>query len=213
MENISEFFKIFFTTDYFLILLIIILLIILIITVHLIRIQRYYNKNDIKIDDETNKEEENFLTLNFGNEFLEEDITKTIEKEKINEKFESIEKILSGNKEESIHEYEKDEEESAIISTEELEQISKNRNLDGTNNSSLINQYEEEQEKKAIISYEELLKNASSLKLNYKEENYETDGPIVRKIELETPIIERNLNYVEETNFLSTLKDFRAQLK
>lgn len=211
MERINEFFKVFFTTDYFLILLIMLLLIILVIIVHLIRLQKYFNKEEIIIEEEPNKEE-NFLTLNFGSEVLEEDIVETLEKEKINEKFESIEKILSGNQEE-IHTYEKDEEESAIISAEELEQIKRSRNLEENSNASLINQYEEEQEKKAIISYEELLKNASSLKLNYKEEANEPNGPIVRKIELETPTIERNLNYVEETNFLSTLKDFRAQLK
>lgn len=207
MENIREFFKIFFTTDYFLILLIILLLIVLVITIHLIRLQRYYGKNsDIEIKD--NSEEENFLTLNFGSEPLEEDFIKSKE---LDEKFESIEKILSP--EEEKIEYEKEEEESAIISASELEEISKARTFENSNNTSLINQYEEEQEKKAIISYEELLKNASSLKINYKDENYEPEGPIVRKIELETPVIERNLNYVEETNFLSTLKDFRAQLK
>ncbi len=210
MESINEFFKMFFTTDYFLILLIILLLIILVITIHLIRMQRYYSKNKIEINEEPVLDEENFLTLNFGSEPLSEDIVKS---SKLDEKFESMEKIFSEDKEKIIESYEKDEEESAIISTEELETISKNRDFGIASNASLINQYEEEQEKKAIISYEELLKNASSLKLNYKEENYNTEGPIVRKVELETPTIERNLNYVEETNFLSTLKDFRAQLK
>lgn len=212
MENLIDFFRMFFTTDYFLILLIILLLIVLVIIIHLIRLQRY---EGVKIIEEPKEEEENFLTLNFGNELLEDDLLEALENEKVNEKiteqFESIDKILENNE---IFEYEKDEEDSAIISTEELEKIKANRNLEENSNASLINQYEEEQEKKAIISYEELLRNASSLKLNYKEEtNIEPNGPVVRKVEIETPVIDRSVNYSEETDFLSTLKDFRTQLK
>lgn len=212
MKTLGEFFRLFFTTDYFLILLIILLLIVLVIIIHLIRVQNYYKKNEVIEEEE--KPEENFLTLNFGKEPIEEPSIKEHEiNPRLQDKFESIEKILSGKTAGDIEEYEKNEEETAIISTKELESISKARGFETSNNASLINQYEEEQEKKAIISYEELLKNASGLKLNYKDENYDINGPIVRKVELETPVIERNLNYVEETNFLSTLKEFRETLK
>ncbi len=92
-----------------------------------------------------------------------------------------------------------------------LEKISKVRNINS--NSDLINQYEMDQGKKAIISYEELLKNASNLKMNYEDTNINTDGPIIRKVDVETPTLERNLSYMEETNFLAALKEFRANLK
>ncbi len=215
MSSISEFFSVFLTTDYFLILLIILLLILLVITIHLIKVENYYkrNKNSIESDDDILDQNESNLVLNFGNE---EDISdKNIvfeDNSGLNDKFGNIEKIFNDDNELKLESYEKDEEESAIISTEELESLSKEKCFE-LNNKTLINQYEEEQEKKAIISYEELLKNASSLKVSYKEEPIDINGPIVRKIEIEKPNIERNLNYIEETNFLSTLKDFRANLK
>lgn len=188
--NLNEFIDIFFTQDYFLILLIILLLILLIITIQLIKSQ-YIPKEEI--------EEEKEETLdNLFIDFMNKDKTEeTIEIPKINE----ISLPLFD---------EEDEENNAIISNDELEHISQTRNINS--NSSLINQYELEQEQKAIISYEELLKNAANLKMNY-EEPLINDGPIIRKVDIETPTLERNLNYIEEVNFLSTLKEFRANLK
>lgn len=190
--NFQEFLNVFFTTDYFLILLIILLLILLIITMQLIKNQ-YADKNEsITEDDETLDN----LFINFMNQ------EKTEDKPLIN----AEEKIID-----EINFYEKDEEECAIISSDELEKISKIRNI--SNNSDLINQYELEQEKKAIISYEELLKNASNLKMNYEDITLNDEGPIIRKVDVETPTLERNLSYMEETNFLNALKEFRANLK
>lgn len=205
MNNLNEFLEVFFTTDYFLILLIILLLIVLVITVHLIRIQSYLKNENVFLEEEDDPIENEELLTSSLNEVQQE-------KPQTSVSFDSIEKLLCGE-DESIERYEKDEEESAIISTAELEKITQDKDFVLGNNEILINQYEAEQEKKAIISYEELLKNASSLKLNYKDETVGAEGPIVRKIELETPAIERNLNYIEETNFLSTLKEFRTRLK
>lgn len=217
MNSLREFFNMFFTTDYFLILLIILLLVLLVITIHLIKVENYYKKNKNNLnelnDDILEDQDDNTLVLNFGNENNDyKDSFKEISP-RLQDKFDNIEKILSDKNEKEIEKYENDEEKSAIISTEELESLSKDKGFEIGNNKNLIIQYEEEQEKKAIISYEELLKNASSLKVSYKDETNNENGPIVRKIELEKPNIERNLNYIEETNFLSTLKDFRANLK
>lgn len=71
-----------------------------------------------------------------------------------------------------IEDYENGEEENAVISTEELEKVTRQRmeELGMNDNQVAIQKYEEDQEKKAIISYEQLLKNASNITLTYKEE-------------------------------------------
>ncbi len=185
--NFKEFIDVFFTKDYFLILLIILLLILLVITIQLIKNQ-YVSKKEV--EEETEDTLDN-LIIDFMDKEKQEELPRMNE-------------IL-------LPSYEDDEEENAIISGVELERISQSRNINS--NSGLINQYEMEQEQKAIISYEELLKNAANLKMNYEDTVVSGEGPLIRKVELETPTLERNLSYIEETNFLVALKEFRSNLK
>lgn len=128
------------------------------------------------------------------------------------------------------------DEESAIISTEELQKASEK--LSSTlemDTSEIIEMYEEEQEKKAIISYEELLKNASSINVNYKEPiSKELDEPLVKEInisdnkeDVKVNFIEKEkpsdqivvsssgkvMDYIEEEEFLKLLKEFRLELE
>jgi hypothetical protein len=191
--NFEDFISIFFTLDYFLVLLIILLLILLVLTLQLIK--NNYTKEEKETSEDNNDTLDN-LFIDFMSKKPEMEENKVIdEKNTMNE----------------INYYEKNEEECAIISNDELEKASKIRNIN--TNSDLINQYELEQEKKAIISYEELLKNASNLKMNYEDISFDNEGPVIKKIDVETPTLERNLSYMDETNFLNTLKEFRANLK
>ena len=119
------------------------------------------------------------------------------------------------------------DEEAAIISTDELFSAADNiKKETGLDNSEIIDMYEQEQEKKAIISYEELLKNAAALSIKYEEpkEKEETE-PAIRIIEINDNKTNDNKNnsYVESTNkvisyvkeeeFLKLLKQFRMDLE
>ena len=95
-------------------------------------------------------------------------------------------------------------------------------NLDNQDYSIASDLYEKEQEEKAIISYDELINTASNLKINYQEE-IETDGLTVKKIDLEnlTTIDDspnkRNANvtlvsYEKEEAFLKALKELQELL-
>lgn len=115
---------------------------------------------------------------------------------------------------EVVSEYEDIDEESAVISADELAIRTKERmeTLGTNNNQVMIEKYEEEQETKAIISYEQLLKNASNISLSYKEESRAPGAPKINKIEIsEHEVLEAD-NYIAEEEFLNILKDFRASL-
>ncbi|UKI57987.1 MAG: hypothetical protein L6V81_00495 [Clostridium sp.] len=104
-----------------------------------------------------------------------------------------------------IDEYEDSEESNAVISTEELEKVTKDRmdTLGLNDNQAAIAKYEEEQEKKAIISYEQLLKNASNITLSYKKENNEKGlSKKINKIEVKEKEVTQAISYLEEEEFL-----------
>ena len=114
-----------------------------------------------------------------------------------------------------IEEYENGEEENAVISTEELEKVTRQRmeDLGMNDNQVAIQKYEEEQEKKAIISYEQLLKNASNITLTYKEEKNKKGAPKVNKIEVQEKEVTQAVSYVAEEEYLKILKEFRLSLE
>ena len=112
-----------------------------------------------------------------------------------------------------IEEYENGEEENAVISTEELEKVTRQRmeDLGMNDNQVAIQKYEEEQEKKAIISYEQLLKNASNI--THKEEKNKKGAPKVNKIEVQEKEVTQAVSYVAEEEYLKILKEFRLSLE
>lgn len=151
------------------------------------------------------------------------------EKSKVSEEILSENDILDINeeKENSLDLFESiipdNDEESAIISADELMKASQNLseklNID---TSKIIDMYESEQEKKAIISYDELLKNAASLNIKYEEPKVmDMTEPVIKKIEvntnntIKTEIESTNkvISYIEEEEFLKALKKFRLDLK
>lgn len=115
------------------------------------------------------------------------------------------------------------DEESAIISADELLKASKNLSEKyNADTSEIIDMYENEQEKKAIISYDELLKNAASLNIKYEEPTVkDMSEPVIKKIEvntnnsIKTEIESTNkvIGYIEEEEFLKALKKFRLDLE
>lgn len=113
-----------------------------------------------------------------------------------------------------IDNYENNEEENAVISTDELERRKQEKfdELGVSDNEAMIQKYEEEQEKKAIISYEQLLRNAANISISYTEEKREDGAPKVNKIEVEKKDVTEAQSYIEEEQFLKILKDFRTSL-
>lgn len=113
-----------------------------------------------------------------------------------------------------IDNYENNEEENAVISTDELERRKQEKfdELGVSDNEAMIQKYEEEQEKKAIISYEQLLRNAANISISYTEEKREDGAPKVNKIEVEKKDVTEAQSYIEEEQFLKILKDFRTNL-
>lgn len=113
-----------------------------------------------------------------------------------------------------IDNYENNEEENAVISTDELERRKQEKfdELGVSDNEAMIQKYEEEQEKKAIISYEQLLRNATNISISYTEEKREDGAPKVNKIEVEKKDVTEAQSYIEEEQFLKILKDFRTSL-
>ena len=118
----------------------------------------------------------------------------------------------------TIDEYEKNQEEIAIISTEELEAKLaelKSNAVSGDVDASVgmdIQKYEEEQEKNAIISYDELKSRATDTVLNVTESD--NVGIKVNNIDVfnvgEEPKTRNPYGY--EEGFLQALKDFRESL-
>ena len=123
----------------------------------------------------------------------------------------------------SMFEYENEQEEKAIISTEELVKRLNDLKTTGDYNSAEdeIDKYENEQEEKAIISYDELIRRASEGVVNY-EEKEDLGGLTISKVDFdkgrevtfdyeEKPSTSYN-RYKAEEDFLSSLKAFRRSL-
>lgn len=239
MENFDKFLEAFMTGDFFLIFLILMLIILAILVLALVKTRTEYlemvRREQEKID----------LESKFKKpvEEVKQDETKPLEIKKEESKKEELdildelnnlmatskEDIIDENKplvkqidlpnvktyDDVIEEYENGEEENAVISTEELEKVTRQRmeELGMNDNQVAIQKYEEEQEKKAIISYEQLLKNASNITLTYKEETNKKGAPKVNKIEVQEKEVTQAVSYVAEEEYLKILKEFRLSLE
>ncbi len=239
MENFDKFLEAFMTGDFFLIFLILMLIILAILVLALVKTRTEYlemvRREQEKID----------LESKFKKpvEEVKQDETKPLEIKKEESKKEELdildelnnlmatskEDIIDENKplvkqidlpnvktyDDVIEEYENGEEENAVISTEELEKVTRQRmeDLGMNDNQVAIQKYEEEQEKKAIISYEQLLKNASNITLTYKEETNKKGAPKVNKIEVQEKEVTQAVSYVAEEEYLKILKEFRLSLE
>lgn len=169
METLDGFAQMFFSNEIFFIFLAVSFIVLLIVLVYLLKLQSKARRQ-VK---ESLKKEEEYNKIEEG-EFEEDPLG-------------IFASVMPEN-----------DEEAAIISTEELAKASeKLSNTLEMNTSEIIEMYEEEQEKKAIISYEELLKNASSLNVKYeKPERKELDEPIVQEIK----VTEERPNVKESTS-------------
>ncbi len=213
MSNFDEFLDTFINGDYFLVFLVILFMILVVLVVALIKTRTEY----VELLD--NKEKENDLDYKESDEKeMFSDLMATSKEEAIDEDVPLIKQIdLSSIKtyNSEINEYEENEEESAIISAEELSKKTQERinELGSTSNQAIIDKYEEEQENKAIISYEQLLRNASNISLSYKEEKTEDNAPRVNKVEVHAKEVSAPENYLAEEEFLKILKEFRINLE
>lgn len=237
MENFDKFLETFMTGDFFLIFLILMLIILLVLVLALVKTRTEYlemvKREQEKID----------LESKFKKQIEEpkpQEIKKEEPKKEEKEEFDildelnnlmatSKEDIMDENKplvkqidvpnvktyDDIIEDYENGEEENAVISTEELEKVTRQRmeDLGMNDNQVAIQKYEEEQEKKAIISYEQLLKNASNITLTYKEETNKKGAPKVNKIEVQEKEVTQAVSYVAEEEYLKILKEFRLSLE
>lgn len=236
MENFDKLLETFMTGDFFLIFLVLMLIILVTLILALIKTRSEYlemvRREQDKIDLESR-----FKKPVDETKLLE---TKVVEEHKKEEELDildelnslmatSKEDVMDENKplvkqidlpnvktyDDVIEEYENGEEENAVISTEELEKVARQRmeNLGMNDNQVAIQKYEEEQEKKAIISYEQLLKNASNITLTYKEETNKKGAPKVNKIEVQEKEVTQAVSYVAEEEYLKILKEFRLTLE
>lgn len=200
-SNLEEFFNVFFSNEIILILLVVLIIILIILIVYLVKLEKKDNKKLLKQNIELNN-----ISKNNKETVIEEEVTN-------NDPLGLFNNIMPTN-----------DEENAIISTDEL--IKASKDLSDTlqmDTTEIIDMYEAEQEKKAIISYEELLKNAASLNIKYEEpKEKEIDTPVVKKIEVSNSdsYVKANvestnkiMNYVEEEEFLKVLKKFRLDLE
>lgn len=238
MENFDKFLETFMTGDFFLIFLILMLIILLVLVLALVKTRSEYlemvRREQEKID----------LESKFKKPVQVEDVKPIAEvkkEEKVTEEepdlLDELNKLMATSKEDMIDEnkplvkqidvpnvktyddiiedYENGEEENAVISTEELEKVTRQRmeDLGMNDNQVAIQKYEEEQEKKAIISYEQLLKNASNITLTYKEETNKKGAPKVNKIEVQEKEVTQAVSYVAEEEYLKILKEFRLSLE
>lgn len=238
MENFDKFLETFMTGDFFLIFLILMLIILLVLVLALVKTRSEYlemvRREQEKID----------LESKFKKPVQVEEvkpITEVKKEEKVTEEepdlLDELNKLMATSKEDMIDEnkplvkqidvpnvktyddiiedYENGEEENAVISTEELEKVTRQRmeDLGMNDNQVAIQKYEEEQEKKAIISYEQLLKNASNITLTYKEETNKKGAPKVNKIEVQEKEVTQAVSYVAEEEYLKILKEFRLSLE
>lgn len=230
MSNIMSFVNTFVTEDYFIIFLIIMLLILIVLIMALIKTRnQYYEElgSKFSLEDELLKRmgdtDEN---INIAKEVLDDD-TKVLNESTQNSDVISKDDLVmnSANKNDGVKEdntnfyslidnYENNEEENAVISTDELERRKQEKfdELGVSDNEAMIQKYEEEQEKKAIISYEQLLRNAANISISYTEEKREDGAPKVNKIEVEKKDVTEAQSYIEEEQFLKILKDFRTSL-
>lgn len=230
MSNIMSFVNTFVTEDYFIIFLIIMLLILIVLIMALIKTRnQYYEElgSKFSLEDELLKRmgdtDEN---INIAKEVLNDDAEVLNESVQNNDAINKDDLVMnSTNKSDEVKEdntnfyslidnYENNEEENAVISTDELERRKQEKfdELGVSDNEAMIQKYEEEQEKKAIISYEQLLRNAANISISYTEEKREDGAPKVNKIEVEKKDVTEAQSYIEEEQFLKILKDFRTSL-
>ncbi len=230
MSNIMSFVNTFVTEDYFIIFLIIMLLILIVLIMALIKTRnQYYEElgSKFSLEDELLKRmgdtDEN---INIAKEVLNDDAEVLNESVQNNDAINKDDLVMnSTNKSGEVKEdntnfyslidnYENNEEENAVISTDELERRKQEKfdELGVSDNEAMIQKYEEEQEKKAIISYEQLLRNAANISISYTEEKREDGAPKVNKIEVEKKDVTEAQSYIEEEQFLKILKDFRTSL-
>ena len=225
MSNWNDFVEIVLHGEYFIIFIAVLMIIIASIIIYLIKLQitSSFNEYDEEEQEEVKEKKEIEKPIlvqsqfNFNNEELDNNeivasvdvLEKTQELKEIVEDISKIE-----NKEyEHIEQYEKEQEENAIISYEELSQ----RKSDIETGKIVLDDettknYEEEQEEKAIISYEELLEKASGTVLASKDES--VPGIKITRV---APVnkgesLEITRPYYKEEKFLRTLKEFRASL-
>lgn len=220
MPNIMSLVNTFVTEDYFIIFLIIMVLILIVLILALIKTRNQYYEElggKFSLEEELLKRlSDSDENINIAREVLNENTQN-------NDIINNEDKVMSVNKSDEvmgdnfyslIDKYENNEEENAVISTDELERRKQEKfnELGVTDNEAMIQKYEEEQEKKAIISYEQLLKNASNISISYTEEKREDGAPKVNKIEVEKKDVTEAQSYIEEEQFLKILKDFRTSL-
>lgn len=236
MENFDKFLETFMTGDFFLIFLILMLIILLVLVLALVKTRTEYlemvRREQEKIDLESKfkkqvEEPKKVTDVKNDEKIIEEEsdildelnnLMATSKEDMIDENKPLVKQIDVPNVktyDDIIEEYENGEEENAVISTEELEKVTRKRmeDLGMNDNQVAIQKYEEEQEKKAIISYEQLLKNASNITLTYKEEKNKKGAPKVNKIEVQEKEVTQAVSYVAEEEYLKILKEFRLSLE
>ena len=236
MENFDKLLETFMTGDFFLIFLVLMLIILVTLILALIKTRSEYlemvRREQDKIDlesrfkkpvDETKPLETKVVEEHKKEEELDildelNSLMATSKEDVMDENKPLVKQIDLPNVktyDDVIEEYENGEEENAVISTEELEKVARQRmeNLGMNDNQVAIQKYEEEQEKKAIISYEQLLKNASNITLTYKEETNKKGAPKVNKIEVQEKELTQAVSYVAEEEYLKILKEFRLTLE
>ena len=235
MENFDKFLETFMTGDFFLIFLILMLIILLVLVLALVKTRTEYleivRREQEKIDLESKfkkqvEEPKKVTEVKKDEKVIEEpdildelnNLMATSKEDMIDENKPLVKQIDVPNVktyDDIIEEYENGEEENAVISTEELEKVTRKRmeDLGMNDNQVAIQKYEEEQEKKAIISYEQLLKNASNITLTYKEEKNKKGAPKVNKIEVQEKEVTQAVSYVAEEEYLKILKEFRLSLE
>lgn len=235
MENFDKFLETFMTGDFFLIFLILMLIILLVLVLALVKTRSEYlemvRREQEKIDLESKfkkqvEEPKKVTEVRKDEKVIEEpdildelnNLMATSKEDMIDENKPLVKQIDVPNVktyDDIIEEYENGEEENAVISTEELEKVTRQRmeDLGMNDNQVAIQKYEEEQEKKAIISYEQLLKNASNITLTYKEEKNKKGAPKVNKIEVQEKEVTQAVSYVAEEEYLKILKEFRLSLE
>lgn len=235
MENFDKFLETFMTGDFFLIFLILMLIILLVLVLALVKTRSEYlemvRREQEKIDLESKfkkqvEEPKKVTEVKKDEKVIEEpdildelnNLMATSKEDMIDENKPLVKQIDVPNVktyDDIIEEYENGEEENAVISTEELEKVTRKRmeDLGMNDNQVAIQKYEEEQEKKAIISYEQLLKNASNITLTYKEEKNKKGAPKVNKIEVQEKEVTQAVSYVAEEEYLKILKEFRLSLE
>ena len=236
MENFDKFLETFMTGDFFLIFLILMLIILLVLVLALVKtrseylemVRREQEKIDLESKFKKQEEEPKKVTeVKKDEKVIEEEpdildelnnLMATSKEDMIDENKPLVKQIDVPNVktyDDIIEEYENGEEENAVISTEELEKVTRQRmeDLGMNDNQVAIQKYEEEQEKKAIISYEQLLKNASNITLTYKEEKNKKGAPKVNKIEVQEKEVTQAVSYVAEEEYLKILKEFRLTLE